>query len=245
MEINTNVLVENNGFYAKFPTLVTWRPSFFAFPSRWHQINPRESNTCFQGTDGRISLNTTASNHDNLAQDVSTQSTLTALTVRAWLIQASSSCHTWLEALKMLTGHNAPLNQPATKEVSSVTSVAFYSEWGEKKRGIESPCREMTCGTFRIVRSVLSAPAGVGSRFFLYLPEKKNTVSDKMKALGNTCHFPTGIKWRARWHVAHGIHWEFYPLAPRCVQGQPTFQEMGFFPMNISNCTQTKYWLDH
>jgi hypothetical protein len=24
----------------------------------------------------------------------------------------------------MLTGHNAPLNQPATKEVSSVTSVA-------------------------------------------------------------------------------------------------------------------------
>ncbi len=124
LEINTKVLVENSGFYAKFPTLVTWRPSFFAFPSRWHQINPRESNTCFQGTDGRISVNTTSTNHDNLAQDVSTQSTLTALTVRAWLIQASSSCHTWLEALKMLTGHNAPLNQPATKEVSSVTSVA-------------------------------------------------------------------------------------------------------------------------
>jgi hypothetical protein len=128
MEINTNVLVENSGFYAKFPTLVTWRPSFFAFPSRWHQINPRESNICFQDTDGRISPNTTSSNHDNLAQDVSTQSTLTALTVRAWLIQASSSCHTWLEALKMFTGHNAPLNQPATKEVSSVTSLAFYSK---------------------------------------------------------------------------------------------------------------------
>jgi hypothetical protein len=112
MEINTKVLVENSGFYAKFPTLVTWRPSFFAFPSRWHQINPRESNTCFQGTDGRIGVNTTSSNHDNLAQDVSTQSTLTAMTLRAWLIQASSSCHTWLEALKMLTGHNALLNQP-------------------------------------------------------------------------------------------------------------------------------------
>jgi hypothetical protein len=171
LEINTKVLVENSGFYAKFPTLVTWRPSFFAFPSRWHQINPRESNTCFQGTDGRISVNTTSTNHDNLAQDVSTQSTLTALTVRAWLIQASSSCHTWLEALKMLTGHNAPLNQPATKEVSSVTSVA--STPNEERRGIESPCREMRCCTFRTVRPVLSAPASVGSRFFLYLPEKK------------------------------------------------------------------------
>lgn len=172
MEINTKVLVENSGFYAKFPALVTWRPSF-AFPSRWHQINPRESNTCFQGTDGRISVNTTSTNHDNLARDVSTQSTLTALTVRAWLIQASSSCHTWLEALKMLTGHNTPLNQPATKEVSSVTSVASTQMRREEKRGIESPCREMTCCTFRTVRPVLSAPAGVGSRFFIYLPEKK------------------------------------------------------------------------
>jgi hypothetical protein len=43
----------------------------------------------------------------------------------------------------------------------------------EEKRRIESPCREMTCGTFTTVRPVLSAPAGVGSRFFLYLPEKK------------------------------------------------------------------------
>jgi hypothetical protein len=100
----------------------------------------------------------------------------------------------------------------------------------EEKRGIESPCREMTCGTFRTVRPVLSAPAGVGSRFFLYLPEKKEYSQGKNEGTRKHMSFPCRDKMKGQMTSSTWNSLRILPIGTKVCTRATNFPGDGFLP---------------